>query len=185
MGYPWYLSYLSYLFVAAFVSGLLLAVRLMFFGAERRRQRQAELMPLRRSEPAIVAFLVMFGAAGYLLTRHGVFTSVARVVTASVLGVGWAFIVTRLAIATARLQPEHDPVDSRYVLQGRVGMAMADIPIGGEGTISYEDDLGVHRAVQAREIAGGAITAGEEVCIERLVEGVAYVERWASVEQRL
>lgn len=176
---------MPYLFVAAFVSGLLLAVRLMFFGAERRGRHRAELMPLRRSEPAIVAFLIMFGAAGYLLTRHGALTSVACLLVATALGAGWALIVTGLAIATARLQPAHDPDDPRYVLQGRVGMATVNIPAGGEGTISYEDDHGARCSVQAREIDGGSISTGEEVCIERLVDGVAYVERWASVEQRL
>ena len=59
-----------YLYLAAFLSGLLLTVRLMFFGAERRRLRP-NVTPLRRSEPAAVAFLVMFGVSGYLLTRHG------------------------------------------------------------------------------------------------------------------
>ena len=174
---------MQYMFVAAFVIGLLLAVRLMFFGAERRHR--AELMPLRRSEPAIVAFLIMFGTAGYVLTRHGALTSVAHLVVATALGAGWALIVTQLAIATARLQPEHDPDDPRYVLQGRVGVATVDIPIGGAGTISYDDDLGALCSVQAREIEGGSISSGEEVCIERIVDGVAFVERWANVEQRL
>ena len=176
---------MQYLFVAAFVSGLLLAVRLMFFGAERRRQRLAEVMPLRRSELAIVAFLIMFGAAGYLLAQYSARSLTPRLMLATALGAGWALIVTRLAIATARLQPEHDPDDPRYVLQGRVGVATANIPAGGEGTISYEDNLGAPCSVQAREIEGGSISSGEEVCIERIVDGVAYVERWANVEQRL
>jgi hypothetical protein len=39
--------------------------------------------------------------------------------------------------------------------------------------------------VRARTIDGSAIAAGEEVCIERLDDGVAFVELWAIVEQRL
>ena len=62
---------MSVFYLITFIAGLLLAVRIMFFGAERRAGRSADALPLRRSEPAIAAFLVMFGVAGYLLTRPG------------------------------------------------------------------------------------------------------------------
>jgi len=51
---------MTFLFLTAFIAGLLLGVRVMFFGAERRQLRPADAMPLRRSEPAIVGFLLMF-----------------------------------------------------------------------------------------------------------------------------
>ena len=100
---------MTFLFLAAFIAGLLLGVRVMFFGAERRRLQPADAMPLRRSEPAIVGFLLMFGVAGYLLTRHG-------------------------------------------TVSGPAGIAIAE---------------------------------GQEVCIERVEDEVAFVELWAIVEQRL
>ena len=162
---------MSYLFLSAFIAGLLLAVRLMFFGAERKRQSPGTL-PLRRWEPAAVGFLSAFGISGYLLAQH-----------AGML-LSRAVIVTRLAIATARLQPEHDPDDPRYILQGRVGVVTVDIPVGGEGLICYED-VGSTPVTRARDIGGGAIAAGQEICIERLEGGVAYVELWALVEARL
>jgi len=175
---------MSYLFLAAFIAGLLLAVRVMFFGAERRRLRAADAMPLRRSEPAIVGFLVMFGVAGYLLTRHGAVSPEKGTGIAIVLGLAWAALVTRLAVATARMQPEHDPDDPRYVLQGHVALVSTAIPANGEGAITFAD-AGIQRVVPARTIDGGAIAEGEEVCIERLDDGVAFVELWAIVEQRL
>jgi len=92
---------MAYVFLVSFIAGLLLAVRIMFFGAERRRVRTVGGMPLRRSEPAIVAFLVMFGVAGYLLTRHGTMGAVWGSGLALLLGVLWAALVTGLAIATA------------------------------------------------------------------------------------
>lgn len=173
-----------YLFLAAFVAGLLLAVRVMFFGAERRRLRPADAMPLRRSEPALIAFLVMFGISGYLFTRHGTMSTAAGTGVALLLGVVWAALVTRLAVATARLQPEHDPEDPRYALQGHLALVSAAIPSAGEGTISFSD-AGGERTVRARAIDDSAIAEGEEVCIERLDEDVAFVELWALVEQRL
>jgi len=175
---------MTYVFLVALIAGLLLGVRLMFFGAERRRVRGRTDLPLRRSEPAAVAFLVMFGISGYLLTRHGTMGVGTGSATALLLGVAWAGVVTRVAIATARVQPEHDPDDPRYVLQGHVALVTADIPIGGEGAITLQDG-GTSRSLRARMIDDSSVPAGQEVCIERVDEGVAYVEPWATVEARL
>ena len=161
-----------------------MAVRLMFFGAERRRLRASDPLPLRRWEPAIIAFLLACGIAGYLLARYRSMSPLAAIVGASVLGILWAAFVTRLAVATARIQPEHDPDDPRYILQGRVGVVITSIPIDGEGMIEY-DDGGARRSLRARDIDTQAIAAGQEVCIERVESDVAYVELWAHVERRL
>jgi membrane protein implicated in regulation of membrane protease activity len=175
---------MSYLFLVALFAGLLLGVRLMFFGAERRRLRAHTELPLRRSEPAVVGFLVMFGISGYLLTRHGTMSTAAGTATALLLGVAWAGVVTRVAIATARLQPEHDPEDPRYVLQGHVALVTSTIPVGGEGAIALQEG-GTSRSMRARMIDDSSVAAGQEVCIERVDDGVAFVEPWAAVEARL
>ena len=175
---------MSVAYLISFIAGLLLAVRIMFFGAERRRALTADAMPLRRSEPAISAFLVMFGVAGYLLSRPGRLSLAWGVGAALVLGALWATLITRLAIATARMRPEHDPDDPRYVLQGHVAMVTATIPAEGEGSIAYGDGVARH-SLRARSIDDQAIEEGVEVCIERVEEGVAFVERWALVEARL
>ena len=173
-----------YLFLACFSAGLLLGVRLMFFGAERRRRPTVDTLPLRRWEPAAVAFLFMFGVVGYLLTQRSGYSVMSGVVVASVAGVVFAAVVTWLAVQTARLQPEHEPDDPRFVLQGRVAVVTVPIPEGGEGVIRYEEN-GSAPTVVARNIDGSAIGAGEEVCIERVEDGVAHVELWRLVEQRL
>jgi hypothetical protein len=175
---------MSAVYLISFIAGLLLAVRIMFFGAERRRTRPVDAMPLRRSEPAIAAFLVMVGVAGYLLTRPGRLSASAGAAVALVLGAVWAALVTRLAIATARVQPEHDPDDPRFVLQGHVAVVIGDIPADGQGTITLGEAWG-HRSLGARSIDGQAIAAGLEVCIERIEDEVAFVELWALVEARL
>jgi hypothetical protein len=175
---------MSYVFLVAFIAGLLLSVRLMFFGAERRRVRTGGGMPLRRSEPAAVAFLIMFGVAGYLLTRHGTMSVTEGTGLAVLLGVLWAALVTRLAIATARVTPEHDPDDPRFVLQGHVAIVTQAIPSDGEGAITYGEGDG-HRTLPARAVDESAIGEGLEVCIERVDSGVAFVEPWTVVEARL
>jgi len=175
---------MSYVFLVALFAGLLLGVRLMFFGAERRRLPERSGLPLRRSEPAIVAFLVMFGIAGYLLTRHGAMGAGSGTATALLLGVAWAGVVTRVAIATARVRPEHDPDDPRYVLQGHVALVTSAIPVGGEGEIALQEG-GAARSLRARTIDDSSVAAGQEVCIERVDGEVAFVEPWAAVEARL
>ena len=175
---------MSYLFLVAFIAGLLLAVRLMFFGAGRRGTSVAAELPLRRSEPAVVAFLVMFGVSGYLLTRHGAMSIMPGSGLALLLGAAWAGVVTRIAIATARIKPEHDPDDPRYVLQGWVAVVTAAIPAGGEGELVIRDG-GLTRSFRARSIDDGPVAEGREVCIERVDEDVAFVELWSAVEARL
>ena len=177
---------MEYLFLVSFIAGLLLAVRIMFFGAERRTRirPRADAMPLRRSEPAGVAFLVMFGVAGYLLTRHGTLSGAVGAAVAALLGAGWAALVVWAAIAMARLKPEHDPDDPRYQLQGHVAVVTAAIPGEGEGMIVCPEGVG-HRSYRARTIDGSAIAEDLEVCIERVEDGVAFVERWDLVEARL
>ncbi|MEO7711372.1 MAG: hypothetical protein ABIV10_00470 [Gemmatimonadaceae bacterium] len=175
---------MSVLYLASFFAGLLLAVRIMFFGAERRRVRSADAMPLRRSEPALAAFLVMFGLAGYLLSRPGRLSPLASIAVALLLGISWAVLVTRLAITMARTRPEHDADDPRYVLQGHVAVVTLAIPAGGEGTIQY-GDVGSRRSLRARSIDEVAIDTGHEVCIERVDGDLASVELWAQVEARL
>jgi hypothetical protein len=175
---------MSVLYIITFITGLLLAVRIMFFGAERRRPRAGDALPLRRWEPAVSAFLIMFGMAGYLLTRPDRLSPVAGAGTAVVLGMLWAALVTRLAIATARRKPEHDPDDPRYVLQGHVAVVTELIPPDGEGAIVL-GEAAAQRGLRARSIDGQPIEAGVEVCVERVDDDVAFVERWAVVEARL
>jgi hypothetical protein len=175
---------MSVVYLVSFIAGLLLAVRIMFFGAERRRIRSADALPLRRSEPAIAAFLVMFGVSGYLLTRPDRLSPVAGVGAAAVLGVLWAALVTRLAIATARVRPEHDPDDPRYQLQGHVAIVTDAIPADGEGAIVF-GELDARRSLRARSIDQQSIDSGLEVCIERIEDDIAFVELWSLVEARL
>lgn len=173
-----------YVYLVAFASGLLLAVRLMFFGAERRRQRRPDGLPVRWSEPAGVAFLIMFGVVGYLLTRHALLDAAASAATAGVLALVWAAIIARFAVWIARRPVEQESDDPRFALQGRVGTVTAAIPAAGTGEIRFLDG-GVERVSAARTVDGATAAEGTEVCIDRVDDGVAVVELWSSVETRL
>ena len=122
--------------------------------------------------------------AGQLTVHADRGTSMRSQGVAVLLGISWAVLVTRLAIAMARTRPEHDPDDPRYVLQGHVAVVTVAIPAGGEGRIEYGDTES-RRTLRARSIDEHAIDAGLEVCIERVDGDLASVELWAQVEARL
>jgi hypothetical protein len=58
------------------------------------------------------------------------------------------------------------------------------ISAAAPGEISYEF-MGKRQLVPARSIGASLIPSGSEVVIDRIEEGVAFVEEWAVVEQRL
>jgi hypothetical protein len=186
------------LYTGTFVAGLLLAVYVMLYGVERpvaavvRPPHQASTAHDPRSEPRplgngqnLAAFLLVFGAAGYLLRRGlpgwsgGTVAALATV--AGLLGFsGSALLLRAWAVPGAR----REVIDERYLLQGHPATVTAAIPAGGAGEIAYEAD-GQRWTVPARAWDDGALALGAEVAIDRVEGGVAYVEDWALVEARL
>src|SRR5450759_5130225 len=85
---------------------------------------------------------------------------------------------------TTRILIYHPEPWGRLSYLGRVGVVTVAIPAGGEGMIRYED-IDSTPVVRAHDIGSGAIAAGQEICIERIEDGVAHVELWALIEERL
>jgi len=184
-------------FLVAFIVGLLLGVRAMLYGVERDAGSPFSLAPdqightpttpaapsVRGWLPLLASFLVGAGAVGYLVLRRGGTTGTA---------VGWglaagailAAVASRMVRKAVAFVPEHDPDDPRYVLQGHVARVTAPIAGDGEGEIAYSVE-GASHVARARAIDGVLVAAGTEVVIERIEDGVAYVEPWSQVEQRL
>ncbi len=179
-------------------AGLLLGVFAMLYGTERRTTSLGAVLPHERTsehdvaaEPSPVfnmatvgAFSVGFGLTGYLLTRNTAWPVWVQLAVAIVVGglamVGQTLLIARWAIPAARA----DHIDERFLLQGTLGRVLRDIPVGGEGTVRYALD-GREVDLPAREMTHGAIALGSDVVIDRVEDGVAYVELWALVEQRL
>jgi membrane protein implicated in regulation of membrane protease activity len=179
---------LTALFIAALIFGLLLAVRAMLLGVERRRSpfgTPGQSTPsVRFSTPVVSAFASMFGAAGYLLSRPGRLGAATSTLVALLVGIAAGALAVRLVRRAAAFVPEHDPDDPRYVLQGHVAMVTAPIGPAGEGEIAYVVE-GTHHTVRARGLDGSTAERGVEVVIERIEDGIAYVEPWVEVEKRL
>jgi hypothetical protein len=179
---------LTTVFVAALMLGLLLAVRAMLLGVERRRTPFGAPSPskpsVRFSTPVVSAFAAVFGAAGYLLTRPGRMGAITGTIVALAIGVAAGAFAVRVVRRAAAFVPEHDPDDPRYVLQGHVAMVTAPIGQNGDGEITYVVE-GTRHTLRARGLDGSTADRGVEVVIERIEDDVAYVEPWAEVEKRL
>jgi hypothetical protein len=71
-----------------------------------------------------------------------------------------------------------------HEIQGQLAVVTRDITPAREGEISY-DHLGRRELVPARSLGTTVIPSGSDVVIDRIEDGVAFVEEWAVVEQRL
>jgi hypothetical protein len=178
--------------VVVFLTGLLLGVRVMFFGVQRR---VAEDHTHHRRWPlALAAFLVVAGALLYIrLTSATEVTApwiAAVLLSGAIAGAGAWWLVKRSA-AIPSSDPEDDP---RYRFQGHVARVITSIEpndVGGIGRIAFNFDgkryefgarWSPESEVGERRDLGGV---DSEVVIERVEGDVAYVEPWTVVEGRL
>jgi len=176
--------------VAAFLGGLLLWVRVMFFGV--RRQVTETHLDHRKWPLALAAFFMVAGAMLYLRVDSP--TSVTWILVtlaaASVAAAGaWALVVKSASIPST--DPEDDP---RYRFQGHVARVVR--PIAGtadtSGRISFEFDgkryeFGARWAPEA-DLGGEQLATApldSEVVIEYVDGDTAFVEPWVVVEKRL
>jgi hypothetical protein len=172
--------------IIAFLAGLLLGVRVMFFGVQRRLDE--ERLAHRAWPLALAAFLVAAGATLYVLANGNGVTirSVALVVLPGVAAGAGAWWLVRRSAAVPSKDPEDDP---RYRFQGHVARVIEPIRTRATiGRIAFDFD-GKRYELRAQwaaptEWRGGGQT-DSEVVIERVEGDLAFVEPWKTVEQRL
>lgn len=176
---------MTLIFLAFFIGGLLLAVRVMLFGVERRGSgdRGARNAPsIRFSLPPISVFAIVFGLVGYGLSRSGGFG--VAVTVGAVVGALVSALSARMLARWATIRAEHEAEDPRYALQGHPACVTTAIAAERDGEVTF--DVGTERrVVRARLVGESAASAGTEVVIERIEDDVAYVEPWVQVEKRL
>lgn len=182
-------------YLAAFAAGLTIGVYVMIRGVERisRRGDSPELDSLGRTvgtarmaltAPIVSAFATVFGITGYLLWRYSGLSSGLQLVGAAVAGVVASVVGTGAVSKWAKQAAEHDVVDERYLLQGHPAQVVTPIAPTKPGQIAYL--VGEKRyAATAQSLDGTEVAAGTDVVIDRVEDGVAYVEPWVQVEQRL
>jgi hypothetical protein len=176
--------------VVAFFAGLLLGVRVMFFGVRRLAPGKQLLFP--RWPLATAAFLMVAGAMLYVrVARTGV-VGIGWVVTSVLVGAlagGAAWWLVHLSATIPSSDPEDDP---RYRFQGQVARLTEAIePRNSEpptGRLVFVFD-GQRYEFRARWSPGDWRPehgrTDSEVVIERVDDDLAFVEPWAAIEERL
>lgn len=166
--------------------GLLLSVYAMLHGTVRKgREPGAIQFPMAGlNTPVVGAALVAFGALGYLLTKYSRFDTIAILIGAlAAAAAGWIGMTILMAKWALRgsLNDPHEEIEE---LQGTVATVTRAISPTQPGEISYSF-RGQPTVIAARSITGDAVAAGTEVVIDRIGDGIADVELWSIVEQRL
>ncbi len=185
---------MQFIYLAAFLTGLVLGVYAMIRGVERIGSgRSPELDALGRpvgstrmalTAPTVGAFATVFGITGYLLWRYSQLAIPAQLVVAAVVALLGAIVATRAVAHWAAQAATQDVVDERYLLQGHPAEVVAAIASTATGEIAYTVG-GKRYAVSAQSLDGTPVAVGTEVIIDRVENGVAFVEPWVQVEQRL
>jgi hypothetical protein len=174
---------LRIVFLASFIGGLLLAVFAMLHGVEHARRNRSKAPSPFFNLPAIAAFAVGCGAAGYPLVSRTRLPSWAILLIAIGSGAlaisGMITLLARWALRdTGRFSAQSDEI------QGQLAVVTQQILPGGAGEIAY-DYLGRRLRIPARALSERTLSVGAEVVIDRIENGIGFVEEWSVVEQRL
>ena len=171
-------------FLIAFTGGLVLAVFAMLHGVEHLRRNRSRAPSPFFNFPAVAAFAVGLGAVGYVLSSRTSLRAWAVILLAVIAGAlattGMVALLARWALRAGG-RSVHDEAEA---IQGQLAVVTEEIGADHPGTISYEH-LGAQLQSPARAIGNQVLGKGAEVVIDRIENGVAYVEEWAIVEQRL
>jgi uncharacterized membrane protein YphA (DoxX/SURF4 family) len=170
-------------FLGAFIGGLVLAVFAMLHGVEHARRNRSRAPSPYFNLPAIAAFAAGFGAVGYPLASR------TRLPAWGVLLIaigGGALAITGMVTLLARWALRGIGTASGEVdeIQGQLAIVSREISSIGMGEISYEQQ-GRQVQIPARALSEKPVPVGADVVIDRIENGVAFVEEWAAVEQRL
>jgi hypothetical protein len=170
-------------FLGAFIGGLVLAVFAMLHGVEHARRNRSRAPSAFFNLPAIAAFAVGFGAVGYPLASRTTLPAWGILLIAIGGGAlaisGMITLLARWALRGRRIAPGE--IDE---IQGQLAIVSREISLTETGEISYEQ-LGKQVHIAARTLSNKVVAVGADVVIDRIENGVAFVEEWATVEQRL
>ncbi|MFL5469319.1 MAG: hypothetical protein ACJ8AE_05980 [Gemmatimonadaceae bacterium] len=177
------MTILPIVFLTTFIGGLVLAVFAMLHGVEHMRRSRTGAPSPFLNLPAVAAFAVGFGAVGYPLasrTRLPIWGILLIAVGTGI--VATSGMITLLARWALRGIPQPGTTDDE--IQGQLAVVTRDILVTATGEISYEH-LGHKVNIPARGLTEKLLPSGTDVVIDRIEDGVAFVEEWAVVEQRL
>ena len=154
----------------------------MLHGVESSKSGHTKRPSAFFNAPSFSTFTIVIGAVGYLLvtrTKVGLIPIVA-------IGFGAAFIATTTAVVLlARWALPHSGDESEAdSMQGLIGRVTRSISASSPGEIAFLSN-GAKRTIAAQGIEESEIPRDTEVVIDRIQNGIARVELWSTVEQRL
>jgi hypothetical protein len=169
-------------FLSAFVIGLGLAVYSMLHGVESSKGGHKKRPSAIFNAPSLSTFTIVIGAVGYLLVTRATIGLLPIVA----IGIGAASIATTAAaVLLARWALPHSGDENEAdTLQGLIARVTRSISPSSPGEIAFFSN-GAKRTITAQGIEESEIPRDTEVVIDRIQNGVARVELWSAVEQRL
>jgi hypothetical protein len=99
-----------------------------------------------------------------------------------VIAVGVVFMINGIGLFAPSKKPRVQ--DDPEVLTGHIARVTAAISAAAAGAVAYTLE-GMRHDVAAMSLDGSPIQAGVDVVIERIENGLAFVERWEVVEGRI
>jgi hypothetical protein len=170
------------LFLATFVAGLGLAVYSMLQGIERSRAVGSRRPSAIFSALTASTFGITLGAIGYLLVTRSAFGILAvlaiAIAAAVVAATGMIILMARWAL------PYSGTATGDDTMQGQLAFVISPISASSPGEIAFTAN-GLRQTLAAQSIQGSAIPRDTEVVIDTVQDGIAQVELWSVVEQRL
>lgn len=171
-------------YLATFVAGLALAVSSMLHGAERWRRRSSVKPSAVFNPPTVAALAVGVGACGYLLATRTELGWLALFLVSIGTGLAALFgMITLMAKWALRASSHSSGLDGEDT-HGQIAIVTRTMTPGQTGEITYFAWERTH-VLPAEALDSSVIPEGTEVVIDSVEDGVARVELWSVVEQRL
>ena len=171
------------IYLLVFLAGLALAVHVMLNGVERWKRRRSKRPSAALNPPTVAALAVGLGASGYLFTTRSDLSPLLVFLVSLIIGgamlAGMIVLMAKWALRSP--VPLHSEEEE---INGQVATVTKAITGEEPGEISWYAWEKLH-VLPARGFGGVEIPAGTEVVIDMVENGVARVELWSVVEQRL
>ena len=171
------------IYLIVFLAGLALAVHVMLNGVERWKRRRSKKPSAALNPPTVAGFAAGLGASGYLLSTRSGLAPWAVFLISLVIGsaalAGMIVLMAKWALRSPSLfhSEEED-------LSGQVATVTKAVTGHEPGEITwYAWDK--RHVMPARGFDDSEIPEDTEVVIDVVENGVARVELWSVVEQRL
>jgi hypothetical protein len=169
-------------FLIVFMAGLGAAVYTMLLGVTPSPAARTTTKIGMLTAPSVAAFAVVFGAVGYLCTTRTTLTPFVIFVIAFAAGAVTIPVSAPILARVARSRKASAGDD--FDIEGQLATVVNPLSDISPGNVVYNRD-GREVVQRAVNLVSGALAAGHEVVIDRIENGIAYVEDWETVEKRL